>query len=81
MFVNRFLKKIFLIFFEKILDFFSIVWYYNYIKREENTKMKELTNAYNNYIKALADSSVSVDELQALYDKWVEIKLEVEGRD
>lgn len=43
--------------------------------------MKELTNAYNNYIKALVDSSVSVDELQALYDKWVEIKLEVEGRD
>ena len=43
--------------------------------------MKELTNAYNNYIKALADSSVSVDELQALYDKWIEIKLEVEGRD
>lgn len=43
--------------------------------------MEEMMRAYENYTNALADASVTTEELEALYDEWVSLKVEAEGRD
>lgn len=41
----------------------------------------EMREAYNNYANALANQCISIEELDRLYNIYIELKLEVEGRD
>ena len=70
---------------EKIIKKLLTNWKKYVIINTENERevniMEEMKKAYNEYIKALSDSSVDIDTIEALYQKWVDLKLEVEGRD